>query len=96
MIYHILDSENVRKILRNLCRYATKRILIYTMIINPFFPEVTDGKYQYYHPMEQYIPLFEEMGFTLTSIEILELRHDINRYGAPSALYIFKSASCSL
>ncbi|GAG64145.1 unnamed protein product [marine sediment metagenome] len=96
LIYHILDPENVRMVLRNLCRYARKRIFIYTMIINPFFPEVTDGKYQYYHPMEQYVPAFEEMGFTLTSIELMELRYDINRYGAPSGLYIFKSTSCSL
>jgi len=100
MIYHILDPENVRKILYNLCRYATKRIFIYTMIVNPFSSKVTDGRYQYYHPLEQYIPGFNELGFMLTSIELMESLgsssksgYDVAKYGAPCALYLFKSTS---
>jgi len=93
MIYHILDPENVRKILHNLCRYATKRIFIYTMIVNPFAPEVTDGKYQYYHPMRQYIRAFKEMGFMLTSVELMDIKA---KYGAPCALYIFNQRGMSL
>ena len=87
MIYHILEPENVKQILRNLCRYATKRIFIYTMVANPFYPEVADGNYQYYHSMEDYIPLFNEMGFALTSLELIDVA---KKYGAPCGLYIFK------
>jgi len=86
LIFHILDVENVKKILYNLCRYATDRIFIYTWIFNPLFPAITDGEYQHYHPLEDYILLFNEMGFTLTSIEVI---------GGSKALYIFKSTSCS-
>lgn len=81
MIYHILDPENVKRILRNLCRYATERVFIYTWFINPLFPRVTDGEYQHYHPMAEYILLFNEMGFTLTSIDLIE---------KPSALYVYQ------
>lgn len=81
MIYHIIEPENVKKILHNLCRYATKRIFIYTWLVNPLFPRITDGMYQHYHPMGQYIPLFHELGFALTSVELIRM---------PSALYVFK------
>ncbi len=87
MIYHILDPENVRKILYNLCRYATKRIFIYTWIVNPLRGQkATDGKYQMYHPMKKYLSLFNEMGFSLTSMEFILM---------PSALYIFKRSTSS-
>lgn len=103
LVYHILSSQNIIKVFRNLCRYATKRIFIYTWITNPFRPEVTDRKYQYYHPVGRYLPLFNEMGFELASVEwivqpiytaeeLLELkRSGLER--TPSGLYIFKPKS---
>lgn len=103
LVYHILSSQNIIKVFRNLCRYATKRIFIYTWITNPLHPEVSDRKYQYYHPVGRYIPLFNKMGFELASVEwivqpvysaeeILKLkRRGLER--TPSGLYIFKRKS---
>lgn len=84
VMYHILSPENANRVVRNICRYASKRIFVYTWIRNPFAPKVTDGKYQYYHPMGRLLPLFNREGFELTSLEYIE---------DPSALYIFKRES---
>lgn len=86
MVYHILSPENLNRIIRNLCRYALKRIFIYTWIRNPFAPEVTDGKYQYYHPMGRLLSHFNREGFELASVEYIE---------DPSALYIFRKQRMS-
>ena len=107
LIFHIMDPRNVKKILHNLCRYASKRIFIYTWSTSPFHPEITDGKYQMYHPMGKYLPLFNEMGFELVSIELIEqpsysLKELLTRrkvsespqpHWAGNTLYIFKRKS---
>lgn len=81
LIYHILDPRNVGRIFHNLCRYATKRIFVYTWIQNPLHPKITDGEYQRYNPMGQYLRLFERMGFDLISLKLIKY---------PKALYTFK------
>lgn len=81
LIFHILDPRNVARIFHNLCRYATKRIFVYTWIQNPLHPEITDGEYQRYNPMGKYLPLFNEMGFELTRLQLIT---------EVSALYIFR------
>ncbi len=86
LVYHILSPQSLNRVVRNLCRYAKKRIFIYSWIRNPFAPKVTDGKYQYYHPMGRLLPLFNREGFELTSVEFIE---------DPSALYIFRKQRMS-
>lgn len=94
MVFHILSPENIIKVIRNLCRYASKRIFILTWITNPFHPKVTDGEYQHYHPMGRYIPLFNEMRFELASVEWIEQPRHLEqlhrRRKALNGLYIFK------
>ncbi len=81
LIYHILDPRNVARIFHNLCRYATRRIFVYTWIQNPLHPEITDGEYQRYNPMGKYLHFFEKMGFGLISVKLVKY---------PGALYTFK------
>ena len=87
MVYHILSPQNLSRIIGNLCRYATRRIFIYTWIRNPFAPKVKDNKYQYYHPMGRLLPQFNREGFELASVEYIE---------DPSALYIFRKQRISV
>lgn len=86
MFFHILSAANLNRIVRNLCRYATGRIFVYTWIRNPLAPRVTDGKYQHYHPMGRLLPRFNKEGFELASVEHIE---------DPSALYIFRKQKMS-
>ncbi|MCK4265974.1 MAG: class I SAM-dependent methyltransferase, partial [Thermoplasmata archaeon] len=95
LIFHILDPENTRRIFHNLCRYASKRIFVHTWIQSPPKIKTDEGvEYQMYHSMGKYLPLFNEMGFELISVEWIEqTRHSIKEvlgHRTPSALYIFK------
>lgn len=93
MFFHILSAANMNRIVHNLCRYASKRIFIHTMIDEPFSLETDEGEeYQMYHPMGKYLPLFNEMGFELVSIEWVEQlrRSTKDKAITPCGLYIFK------
>ena len=93
LVFHILHPDNMKKIFQNLCRYASRRIFVYTWINDPHL-EVEEGEeYQMYHPMGHYLPLFNKRGFDLHSVECLDTRKGIS-----SGLYIFKRrlAPCSL
>lgn len=87
MLFHVPDDEAYRDILRNLTRWARRRILVFTWWRNPFADwrmrlrllrldgigavrhlfrvPVTDGRYQFYRPFVEHLPLFTEAGFEL-------------------------------
>jgi SAM-dependent methyltransferase len=95
MIYHIMDPEKLLRVLRNLCKYASKRIFIYTWIGNPFHPNTSDGEYQMYHPMGRYIEVFRQSGFDLTSVEVVDDPLRLQRGEVRFALYIYKKQRMS-
>ena len=93
VLFHIMDDKNFTDILRNLCRYATKNLVIYTWDENPFsrmgamrkgdikhilFPSNNDGKFQYFRRLEEYSQIFGEGGLRLTHKE----RIGLDRLGA--------------
>lgn len=88
VLFHIMDDKNFTDILRNLCRYAKKNLVIYTWNENPFsrmgamrngdmkhllFPSNNDGKYQYFRRLEEYYQIFEEGGLRLIHKEKIGL-----------------------
>lgn len=68
-LFHIMHTDNFNQILENLRRYATETIFISTWDSNPFIQDVTDGRYQHYHPFNPKI--FEKFGFKLEKHIIL-------------------------
>lgn len=90
MIYHVMSPKRLRRVLVNLCRYASENIFIYTWIENPFHPYVHDGKYQAYHAMGKYLELMSQNGFDLVSVEIIEDPVKLAEGQARLALYIYK------
>ena len=91
LIFHILHPGNARRIFHNLCRYASKRIFIFTMISKPIssFKEDKGEEYQMYHPMGEYLPLFNGMGFELISVEWIE-QPGLSKRKTPCGLDIFR------
>jgi len=92
MVYHVMDIRRFEQTLINLCRYSSKRILIYTWIVNPFHPATSDGKYQRYYPMGRYTELFNKQGFDLVSLEIVEDPAKLAQGRVRSALYVYEKA----
>jgi 2-polyprenyl-3-methyl-5-hydroxy-6-metoxy-1,4-benzoquinol methylase len=117
VLFHIMNDKTFIAVLNNLCRYATKYIIIYTWIRNPLTKSLfkrnmlnilagvvkrntrlirdslhtlyilsitpyTDGKYQYFRPLEEYTQIFERNGFKLA-----KKRENPDKFGA---LFIFK------
>ena len=76
--------ERAKKILATLKRGHIKRALIiaFHAIITPY----TDGRYQYYRQLEQYMNIFKERNFTL----IEKRENSIDNIGA---MYIFKQVN---
>jgi len=75
VLFHIMDYLKFTEILRNLCKYTSKNLVIYTWDENPFsriaalkrgdikhllFPSNNDGEYQYFRRLEDYSQLFRE------------------------------------
>jgi ubiquinone/menaquinone biosynthesis C-methylase UbiE len=81
LLFHIMDDERFEKILENLCRYSNKLIFINTWMNNPL-RDKTDGKYQYYRLLRNYLHIFTKKGFNLTNFHKCP-------YDEFSAIYVF-------
>ena len=87
ILFHIMEHSCFTEILKNLCKYTSKHLVIYTWDENPFSrtgalrrrdlkyilsPSTNDSKYQYFRKLEEYFPLFESRGLKLTHKERLD------------------------
>ena len=88
VLFHIMNELNFTAILRNLCSYTSKNLVIYTWDENPFsrmaalkrhdikyllFPSDNDGKYQYFRPLEKFFFIFRRAGLQLIHKEKIGL-----------------------
>jgi len=79
MLFHVMDDSEYQSILRNLAKWSTEWLFIYTWWQSPFEDKNTDDCYQIYRPLLDSLNLLAPLEF------IAEHRHtDIG------ALYIFK------
>jgi len=73
LLYHVMDEDRYVQVLNNLCHYSSECILIYTWLNNPFGDReegpFTDGVYQYFRRLEEYMHLFTNNGFGLLSMK---------------------------
>lgn len=99
LLFHVIDNQQHVDIIRNLCRYSSDYIFVFTWITNPFrdpwllarmlvrleIPELvsvlanSEDKYQKYRAPNTYLPIFDQEGFDITSVE---LPCSINPYAA--------------
>lgn len=82
VLFHILDTKVFKKTLINICRCSSEFVFISTWKDNPMHPKVTDGKYQCYRPLEEFMYIFEMYGFELLDVHIHQ--NKIN------AVYVFE------
>jgi len=95
LLFHIMNTDDFKAILRNLCSYSERWIFVYTWTVNPFTDgpnsemwrargkTVTDDRFQYYRPLRDYLPLFNERGFKLVEARCPP-------WGGIGELFVFK------
>ena len=86
VLFHIMDDDKFRMIVKNLCEYAEEMLFIYTWARNPFAPNVTDGKYQYYRDVMNEMHVFSNYGFRL-------LNAHWSHFDPYGCMYVFKTRS---
>lgn len=82
LLFHIMDDMGFIESLKNLCYYSEDLVFIHTWKFNPFKDSTSDGLYQKYRPLETYLEIFLESGFTL-----IDEKLNPNQLGC---LYVFK------
>jgi len=81
LLYHVLNQSHFFNILDNLCAFSEDLLFVYTLTSNPFGPAMTDGVYQAFWKLGDYMDIFEDNGFKLLSLKKM----------IPTAgMYIFK------
>jgi len=80
LLIHIETAAVFRRILENLCRYSKDLIFVYNWINS----RKTDGRYSFYHPLEEDMDVFQRAGFCLLE------RHVSSPTWPRGAIYVFR------
>lgn len=82
VLFHVMKDQDFCSILRNLSKWTDEILFVYTWYRSPFGDSDTDGKYQKFRPIQEYLSL-------LPTLE-LQAVHTCDDVGA---LYVFKRRS---
>lgn len=84
LLFHIMDESGFVRLLENLNRWAGEWLFVINWSENPLAPNITDGEFQYYRNLTQY----------LDKLPALRLLNVVKKRGDPyNSLYVFKRRS---